>query len=134
MFDNGVTYRCTAPELSQPNPYQRLRTCVLVDGVLERFTSLEARHFSRSNLDRLASLGVATSTCSAFLDAESTEAYQSNSVAFLEAVSDRIDQRVESTSSCRFRNVGRSRDGFDQFRFIHYSPLGLTNKYHAYAR
>src|SRR5690606_10858547 len=90
-----------------------------VDGVLECFTSLEARNLGSADFNRLAGLRVAASTGSALFNGKSAKAYQNNRVAFFQSTSYGLDDGVQSTTGGSFRNIGRCGNGIDQFRLVH---------------
>lgn len=70
-----------------------------INSVFERLAGLEARHLGGFDLDRRASLRVATGARCALFDCKRTETYQHDWLILLQRLGNSVDQRVDSTSS-----------------------------------
>ena len=115
MLPDALPLRCQARH--DPDPDKLSET--LVNGFFQRFASLEAWLFGSSDLQRLASLRVATNTCWKISHGEGTETNQNNRVASLESASDGFDYSVQRTASSSFRDISGCSDSINQFRLVH---------------
>lgn len=98
----------------------------LLERVFERFTRLETGNARRSNLDRRARLGVTPFPCRPLFHSEGTEANQRDLLRGLQAFRNGIEHTIDGARRSRLRDVSRFRDLFNQFSFIHISPLRLV--------
>ena len=108
---------------NRPEPEQRKLTGRvekrLVDSVFQSLASFETRDLGSGDVDRLASLRVATSARSALLDSESTETNQYHGVTSLQGAGDGFDHCIQRAASNSFWDISRCSDGIDQFRLVH---------------
>ena len=105
----------------------------LVDRVLQRLASLEARLLGGRDFQRLASLRVAACTSRTVGDREGTETYQNHGVTGLQGTSDGFDDCVQRTAGSSFWNISICSDSVNQFRLVHskspYFSIEFVSKY-----
>jgi len=92
---------------------------ILIQSIFQAFTGLEARHLGCFDFQSSACAWVATRTCSAFADTESTKANQSHSIALFEGLLDSLNDRSERTCCSCFRNVRFTSNVLNQFGLVH---------------
>ena len=117
-YSNRLNYRSAASpalaDLGRTSPKRRL-----VDSILQGFTGFEARDLGSGDLDRLASLRVATGASSALFDSDGAETNQHDGVTSLQGASDGLDHCVQCATGNSFRDISRCGNCIDQFRLVH---------------
>ena len=100
----------------------------LVYSIFQTFTSAKFRNFRCLDRDRLSGTWITASTTRAFINAERSKTNQTDFLAILQCVLDRIDRAVQRASGCSLGNASRCCNCINQFRFVHLHPPSLVVK------